>query len=258
VLARDTTTITANLNWWDDDYYDAEVTDSAGERNIAQSLDRRAGGGARKIYHTVGAGFNLEIIRDRLGLGVDYLFARSVGAIDTVRAPGAALPAPVPFPDLLSRQHNVSVHADYRFTDQFSMRVGYLFQDLETNDWAYDGLGPTSLTCSGSACVIGTGRTLLRPTVTWSLVYTFPGPPADERRVRMGGCWWSTEPRLNPAQTARRRRAELCPSSSTTGEHRGHRAGRRRHHQRLFLRSWGRFPSRSPRIRAWCCCRPCW
>ena len=107
---------------------------------------------------------------------MDYVFAHSRGSIDTFRDPGSTLATPVPFPDLLSKQHNVSVHADYRFTENFSMRIGYLFQDLDTSDWAYDNLGPTSLTCSGTACVIGTGQKSAHYTanaVTWSLVYTF-------------------------------------------------------------------------------------
>ena len=214
MLPREDLTVTLNVNWWNDDYYDTElgltsakhlspgvdvaymlnerlstyafynyerrVSDMAGWEfgSVQQALDpTRRWWSKEKVHtHTAGTGFNLEIIRDRLGLGVDYVFAWSNGAIDTVRDPASALTTPVPFPDLLSRQHNVSVHADYRFTDQFSMRVGYLFQDLETNDWAYDGLGPTSITCSGNACVIGTGQKSPHYTanvVSWSLVYTF-------------------------------------------------------------------------------------
>jgi len=214
LLPREDLTVTASMNYWNDDFYDSElglqsvehlspgvdvaymlnervstyafynyerrITDSQGLEygNVVQALDpTREWSSKEKVHtHTAGAGFNLDIIRDRLGFGVDYLFARSVGAINTVRAPGSTLAVPAPFPDLLSKQHNVSVHADYRFTDQFSMRVGYLFADLETNDWAYDGLGPTSLTCSATACVIGTGQKSPHYTanvVSWSLVYTF-------------------------------------------------------------------------------------
>ncbi|HEY8155887.1 MAG TPA: MtrB/PioB family outer membrane beta-barrel protein, partial [Myxococcota bacterium] len=206
--------ITLNVNWWNDQYDDSElgltsakhvspgldvaymlnewistyafynyektVTDSAGWEygNVQQSLDptRRWWSKEKVNTHTAGAGVNLAIIRDRLELGVDYLFAQSKGAIDTVRNPGTTLPIPVPFPDLLERQHNVSVHADYHFTDNFSVRVGYLFQYLNTNDWALDGLTPTSLTCSGNACVIGVGQDSPHYTanvVSWSLVYTF-------------------------------------------------------------------------------------
>jgi MtrB/PioB family decaheme-associated outer membrane protein len=214
LLPCDDLTLTLNLNWWNDDYYDTRVgltstehlspgvdvayllnerlstyafynyerrvTDSTGWEwgNVGQALDatRRWTSKETVNTHTTGAGFNLEVIRDRVGFGVDYVFARSVGAIDTVRVSGSVLETPAPFPDLLSQQHNVSVHADYRFTEHFSMRVAYLFQYLETNDWAYDGLGPTSLTCSGSACVIGTGQESPHYTanaMTWSLVYRF-------------------------------------------------------------------------------------
>ena len=56
------------------------------------------------------------------------------------------------------------------------MRLGYLYQFLNTNDWAYDDLSPTSLTCSATACVIGTGQQsphYAANVVTWSLIYTF-------------------------------------------------------------------------------------
>jgi hypothetical protein len=173
------------LNEWISTYafynYERRKTDSAGweyTSDFATALDpTRRWWSEEKVHtHTAGTGFNLEILRDRLGFGVDYLFANSRGAIDTFRDPDSVLAAPVPFPDLLERQHNVSVHADYRFTEHLSMRVGYLFQYLNTNDWAYDNLGPTSLTCSGSACVIGTGQESPHYTanvVSWSLVYTF-------------------------------------------------------------------------------------
>ncbi|MFI5214932.1 MAG: MtrB/PioB family decaheme-associated outer membrane protein [Candidatus Limnocylindria bacterium] len=214
LLPREDLTVTLNTNWWNDNYDDSElgmksvehlspgvdvsymlndrvstysfytyertVSDSAGWEwgNVQQALDptRRWWSKEKVNTHTAGAGVNLAIIRDRLELGVDYLFAQSKGAIDTVRNPGTTLPIPVPFPDLLERQHNVSVHADYHFTDNFSVRVGYLFQYLNTNDWALDGLTPTSLTCSGNACVIGVGQDSPHYTanvVSWSLVYTF-------------------------------------------------------------------------------------
>ena len=215
LLPREDLTITLNTNWWNDNYYDSElgmterrapeprcghrvpaerwvstysfynyertVSDSAGWEfsNVQQALDptRRWWSDETVHTHTAGAGFNLAIIQDRLGIGVDYLFAQSSGAIDTVRNPGSTLAAPVPFPDLLERQHNVSVHADYHFTDQTS-RCGWAISSSTSTRTTgrYDDLSPTSLTCSGTACVIGTGQESPHYTanvVSWSLVYTF-------------------------------------------------------------------------------------
>jgi MtrB/PioB family decaheme-associated outer membrane protein len=214
LLPLEDLTLTLNLNWWNDEYDDSELgltsaehlspgvdiaymlnewvssyvfynyertlTKSAGWEygNVQQALDptRRWWSNEKVHTHTAGVGLNFEILRDRLAFGVDYLFANSHGAIDTFRDPDTTLPIPTPFLDLVENQHNVSVHADYRFTDHFSMRVGYLFQYLNTNDWAYDNLGPTSLTCSANACVIGTGQQSPHYTanvVSWSVVYTF-------------------------------------------------------------------------------------
>ena len=129
--------------------------------------------------HTVGAGFDLDVIPNRLAFGADYLFAESRGKIDV--NPGSlytTTQTPLfPYPDTLSRQNNVSVHGEYRFTDNFSMRVGYLFAKLTTKDYALDGVTPWSLiNCTGNACVIGAGQESPDYTahvVAWSLVYRF-------------------------------------------------------------------------------------
>lgn len=211
---REDLTISPSLNWWDNDYEDTTIGLTSVEHlspgldvqfmvteslstyvyynyewrlskskgweysNIGQALDpTRIWKSNEEVHtHTVGTGFTVDVIRDRLLFGADYVFANSKGAIDTTRVPGSTLPTPEPFPDLLSRQHNVSIHAEYKFTDNLSMRVGYLFQYLKTHDWALDGLTPTSLTCSGNACVIGAGQESPHYTanvVSWSLVYRF-------------------------------------------------------------------------------------
>lgn len=124
--------------------------------------------------HTVGAGFDVSILPNKFDVGVDYLFSQTDGQIDF--ALGSRLAAGVPYPSNRSRQHNVSVHGDYRFTDNISMRAGYLYADFNRTDWALDGIGPTSLSCSANACVIGSGRDAedyRAHVVSWSLAYTF-------------------------------------------------------------------------------------
>lgn len=142
----------------------------------ATDPDRRWNSSDTDRTHTVGVGFDLAILPGRMNFGSDYLYAQSRGEVDV--SVGAALSAGVPYPDTKSTQHNVSVHGDYWFTEHFSMRVGYLFAKFDQDDWALDGIGPTSLTCGppGSACVIGSGRGsegYAAHVVSWALVYTF-------------------------------------------------------------------------------------
>jgi MtrB/PioB family decaheme-associated outer membrane protein len=121
--------------------------------------------------HTFGLGFNLGILPGRLDFGSDYLYAYSEGQIET-----SGFGSVIPYPDNRSRQHNVSVHANYRFTENITMRVGYLFAYFDQRDWALDGLDVDSLNFSGNAAVIGSGRDsedYRANVVSWSVSYRF-------------------------------------------------------------------------------------
>jgi len=144
--------------------------------SIAQTTDinRRWNSTDEDTTNTVGAGFDLQILPRRLDFGADYLYARSLG--DTDIQLGPALTAGFPYDDDLAKQHNVSVHADYRFTEHFAVRIGYLFAKLHWEDWAFDGVGVTNITPSTDGAVIGTGQNSENYTnhvVSWSLVYKF-------------------------------------------------------------------------------------
>jgi MtrB/PioB family decaheme-associated outer membrane protein len=124
--------------------------------------------------HTAGVGADVTAIPDRLEFGADYLYADSQGAIGVDRGP--ALAADLPYPHTQSRQNNVSVRAEYHFTHNISTRVGYLFQQLTTDDYALDGITQTSITCANNSCVIGTGQKspeYTAHTVFWSMVLEF-------------------------------------------------------------------------------------
>jgi MtrB/PioB family decaheme-associated outer membrane protein len=156
---------------WNQNGWDIQGNDALAD---ATEPDRRWKVDKKDRTHTVGAGFNVDIIPGRLSGGVDYLFADNRGEVDV--AVGSALTAPPPVPDTRSVQHNVSLHADYQFTTNFSMRVGYLFAKSHWKEFAYDGLGPTNLICSDSACVIGTGQQSEdydNNVVSLSMVYKF-------------------------------------------------------------------------------------
>ncbi len=85
-------------------------------------------------------------------------------------------PVSPPFPDNETTLHNVSVQGDLQITRNLSMRVGYLFEDFESNDWAIDQVCPTCLSFSGSAAVVATGESSPHYSahlVSWSLIYRF-------------------------------------------------------------------------------------
>jgi hypothetical protein len=75
----------------------------------------------KDFTHTVGAGFDCDVVPDRLSFGVDYLFARSIGRVDTRTVAGRVSP---PFPDNETELHDVSVEAHLEMTQNLSLRVG--------------------------------------------------------------------------------------------------------------------------------------
>jgi MtrB/PioB family decaheme-associated outer membrane protein len=131
--------------------------------------------GKDKDYgHTVGTGFHLDLIPERLGLDTQYLFSwiRGTTGVDF----GPTLGTDFPYPNERTRIHSTSVRLELQATEQIGMRVGYLFERMTTRDWALDGVEPGALSCSASSCAIVSGQRSPEDTthlVTWSLVYSF-------------------------------------------------------------------------------------
>jgi len=122
--------------------------------------------------NTVGTGFDFDVLPDRLSVGFDYLFAKSTGRVKTVRdVGGPVLPL---FPDNETTLHDVSVRGNLQITRNLSMRVGYLFENFSSHDWATEAMCPTCL--SGNNEVIASGE---RPpkydahVVSLSMIYRF-------------------------------------------------------------------------------------
>jgi MtrB/PioB family decaheme-associated outer membrane protein len=145
-------------------------------QNVAQSQDpaRRWEGKDKDRAHTVGAGFHVDLIPERLGLDTQYLFSYVRGTIDVDRGP--VLGADFPYPNERTRIHDVSVRLDFQATEQIGLRVGYLFERMSTRDWALDGVEPGALNCGTGSCAIVSGQRSPEDTshlVSWSVVYKF-------------------------------------------------------------------------------------
>jgi hypothetical protein len=78
------------------------------------------------------------------------------------------------FPDNETTLHDVSVRGNLQITRNLSMRVGYLFENFSSHDWATQAMCPTCL--SGNNEVIASGE---RPpkydahVVSLSMIYRF-------------------------------------------------------------------------------------
>jgi hypothetical protein len=92
---------------------------------------------------SVGVGAEWEGFEQRLRLRADYAFSWAKERIDTTTGPSLA--ATRPFPDARTMLHDVSVQAEVRIWEGLIGRVGYLFEYLDANDWAYDDVGPATV-----------------------------------------------------------------------------------------------------------------
>jgi MtrB/PioB family decaheme-associated outer membrane protein len=136
--------------------------------------DNRWSSRDKDTTNTVGAGVDFDVLPERLSFDVKYLFAKSKGRVKTTTATGG--PVSPPFPDNDTTLHNVSVQGDLQITRNLSMRVGYLFEDFDSSDWAIDQVCPACLNFSGNAAVVATGEQSPHYSahiVSWSLIFRF-------------------------------------------------------------------------------------
>src|SRR5262245_13760943 len=143
----------------------------------SQNPARRWSGRDRDLGHTAGLAVHVDVLPERLGLDTQFLFAQTKGLTGIVRGTGLVAPGlDPPFPDDRTRIWDLSVRADYRIRDGIGVRLGYLFERLDTKNWALDGVSPGNLSCSTNACVISSGQQSPDATthlVTWSIYYDF-------------------------------------------------------------------------------------
>ncbi|MBW2692772.1 MAG: MtrB/PioB family decaheme-associated outer membrane protein [Deltaproteobacteria bacterium] len=155
-------------------FYNHDKTRREMDATSSRSFDQNANWSSKDkdTTNTVGVGFDFDVLPERLALGVEYLFAKSKGRVDTVT--DALGPISPPFPDNETTLHNVSIQGNLEITRGLSLRVGYLFEDFDSSDWAINSMCPSCLT--GNNNVVASGE---RPPhysahlVSMSLIYRF-------------------------------------------------------------------------------------
>jgi MtrB/PioB family decaheme-associated outer membrane protein len=105
--------------------------------------------------NTVGAGIDFDVLPERLSIGFEYLFAKSTGRVDTFSGTGGTILPP--FSNNKTKLHDVSVRGNLQITRNLSMRVGYLFEKFDSQDWAIDSMCPACLS-SGNEVVASGAR----------------------------------------------------------------------------------------------------
>jgi MtrB/PioB family decaheme-associated outer membrane protein len=86
---------------------------------------------------TAGAGIKHRA-SDKLDIGLDYTYSRSTGEI-SIRG------ATVGFPDLTSRLDSAKLYATYLLKKRLSLRLAYWYENYRTEDWALDGVTPSTI-----------------------------------------------------------------------------------------------------------------
>lgn len=90
---------------------------------------------------TYSLALRLPQIRDKIDLGLEYLYSNSNGEI-TLRRSGSS---PDPFPPLKVRLHSARLFADISLNPRYNLQLAYYHEKLSTSDWMLDGLQPDSL-----------------------------------------------------------------------------------------------------------------
>jgi MtrB/PioB family decaheme-associated outer membrane protein len=92
--------------------------------------------------NTVGAGSKWTIIKDKLSAKVDYTFSSSVTDTTPNAAPTISF---LELPELTSSLHRFGLTGEYVATKNLSVRLRYLFEHLDLDDFAVNGMQPDTL-----------------------------------------------------------------------------------------------------------------
>jgi MtrB/PioB family decaheme-associated outer membrane protein len=149
---------------------DTEGWSFRGFAKAADSVDptRRWSQTTKDRVNTVGFGVKMQLVEDRLNLGVDYLYSQSNERNNV--SVGSSL-SDGSIPNAVSRLHNARIGLDYKLRENLTVRLGYLFEKFSASDFAYDLLRPNSL-----SQVVVTAEEMPDYTnhlFTWSFVYKF-------------------------------------------------------------------------------------
>ena len=92
---------------------------------------------------TVGGGLTW-VYSEALEIEAQYVYVETTSEND-FGSGGAADLDTTSLPDIETTLHSFTLTADYRFRDDMTVVLSYQFFDYDEDDWALDGVGPSTL-----------------------------------------------------------------------------------------------------------------
>ena len=100
---------------------------------------------------TVGAGLDRRLIENKLNLKINYIYSRSVTDIILDADSTVAF---APLPKIKSKLHNFTISAEYQLRENIAIRLRYLYEHFDLDDFASDGIEVDTLS---NVLSLGTG-----------------------------------------------------------------------------------------------------
>lgn len=102
---------------------------------LANDPTRRWSADTRDLVNTVGTRIEWKGVADLFDVDLDYSYSRAVTSFDLS---GGTATDTTPLPDLTSNLHSLGISASYHLQENASLRFGYRFETLSTDDFALD------------------------------------------------------------------------------------------------------------------------
>jgi MtrB/PioB family decaheme-associated outer membrane protein len=97
-------------------------------------------GRVKDQFDTIGLGVKHAAIANKLDIGADLSFSRSRSEVSVDNA----LAAP-PFPTAKTSLDSLTFYGLYKLKDNLSIAASYTYEHYDTQDWRYDGIGPSTV-----------------------------------------------------------------------------------------------------------------
>mgnify|MGYP000845290155 FL=1 len=125
------------------------------------------------VFDTAVVGITVPAIKDRLDLKLDYTYTDSSSQTDMVYLNSSSA-----YPEQTAQMDMIKLYADYKYSDNLSLRAGYWYEKYDSVDWSMEGVNPSTIY---NVLSLGAQPQAYDQGVAWiSFVYEFGKPEPEE------------------------------------------------------------------------------